>query len=86
MDPAQCWNDMLVAHATKQWQEAREHAEALRDWLEKGGFAPQPTVGTTNMRFTCQPDEGISAAICQAACNHILTTVDSAKEECDAAC
>ena len=48
MDPSQCWNDMLVAYATKQWFDALERAEALRDWLEGGGFAPQPTVGTND--------------------------------------
>lgn len=72
MDPHQTWNDMLQAYATKQWMDALEMAEALRDWLEAGGFSPQPTVGSTTGSFTCQLDEGFSRAVCLAACHHVL--------------
>ena len=72
MDPSQSWNDMLTAYATKQWAEALEYAEALRDWLEGGGFAPQPTVGTTTGNFTCQLDADFSRAVCLAACHHVF--------------
>lgn len=72
MDPSQSWNDMLVAYATKQWADAVEYAEALRDWLEGGGFAPQPTIGTTTGAFTCQLDDEFSRAVCLAACHHIF--------------
>ena len=40
MDPNQCWNDMIIAYATKQWLEAREHAEALLELLEREDSRP----------------------------------------------
>ena len=83
MDPSQCWNDMLIAYATKQWQEARESAEALLEWLEKGGFPPQPTIGTTTLSFTSQLDAEFSRAICLAACRHIC---EQGQEVPDASC
>ena len=78
MDPSKCWDDMLIAYATKQWAEAAEHAEALNNWLVGGGFAPRPTIGTTTMAFTAQLDDAFSRAICVAACRHIA---DRAEQE-----
>ena len=72
MDASQTWNEMLTAYATKQWADAVEYAEALRDWLEGGGFAPQPTIGTTTGNFTCQLDDEFSRAVCLAACHHVF--------------
>ena len=72
MDPVQSWNNMLTAYATQQWAEALEFAEALRDWLERGGFTPQPTIGTTTGTFACQLDDEFSRAVCLAACHHIF--------------
>ena len=72
MDPAKCWDNMLFAYATKQWQDASEHAVALIGWLEQGGFSPQPTIGTTTMHFTCQLDTDVSRAICMAACREVV--------------
>ncbi|TWT51728.1 hypothetical protein KOR42_34150 [Thalassoglobus neptunius] len=72
MDSAQCWDDMLFAYATKQWLDASEHAVALLEWLDKGGFSPQPTIGTTTMHFTCQLDADVSRAICVATCRQVI--------------
>lgn len=83
MDPSQCWDDMLVAYATKQWQEARGCAEALLEWLERGGFPPQPTIGTTTLSFTTQLDADFSRVLCLAACRHIL---EQTQEVPNAAC
>lgn len=41
MDPQVAWNDMLEAIAIKDLFEAELRAEALLDWLDRGGFAPQ---------------------------------------------
>ena len=44
MDPQTAWNELLEALAGKDLIEAEIRAEALLDWFDKGGFAPQ-TVG-----------------------------------------
>ena len=41
MDPQAAWNEMLEAVATNDFHEAELRAEALLDWLSRGGFAPQ---------------------------------------------
>ena len=41
MDPQAAWNEMLEAVATNDFNEAELRAEALLDWLSRGGFAPQ---------------------------------------------
>ncbi len=41
MDPQAAWNEMLEAVATKDLIEAEIRAEALLNWLKRGGFAPQ---------------------------------------------
>lgn len=84
MDPSAAWNSLLMAYATKQWADAIEPAEALLDWLNGGGFAPQPTIGSTTGNLTCQLDADFSAAICRAACEHVLDRCR--KEASDAAC
>lgn len=76
MDPSECWDSMLVAFATKQWQEAGKYAESLLEWLDGGGFSPQPTIGTTTMAFTAQLDEAFSREICVAACLHVADRAD----------
>lgn len=73
MDPNTAWNNMLAGYATKQWADAVPHAEALLDWLEAGGFTPQPTIGSTTGNLTCQLDAEFSAAICTAACEHVIS-------------
>lgn len=41
MDPQVTWNEMLEAVALQDWDQAVERAEALLDWMKKGGFPPQ---------------------------------------------
>lgn len=41
MDPQQTWRALLDAWFTRQWDEVVELSEALFNWLEKHGFAPQ---------------------------------------------
>lgn len=71
MDPYTAWDNMLMAYATKQWSEALEYAEALKDWLDDDGFPPHPTIGTTTGSFTMQPDQQLSRAISVATCDCI---------------
>lgn len=44
MDPQETWSEMLDAFEQKQWELAKELADALYEWLEKGGFPPT-TIG-----------------------------------------
>ena len=71
MDPNTAWDNMLTAYATKQWSEASEHAEALIDWLNGGGFPPHPTIGSCSGTLTMQLDQHLSRAIAIAACDCI---------------
>jgi hypothetical protein len=40
MDPTESYLAMFEAMRQQEFQTAREHAIALRDWLESGGFYP----------------------------------------------
>lgn len=40
MDPTECYLAMFAAMRDGNLGQAQEHAEALRDWLERGGFYP----------------------------------------------
>ena len=40
MDPTTCYLEMLQAEIDNDLVTARERAEALRNWLQKGGFYP----------------------------------------------
>lgn len=40
MDPTICFRDLQVAWTAGNLDEAHELAEALRDWLHRGGFLP----------------------------------------------
>ena len=40
MDPTTCYLDMFAAMTDGRWEDARELAIALRDWLDDGGFYP----------------------------------------------
>ena len=61
MHPADAWNKMLEAYATKQWIEALDYARALKDSLEAGGLIPQPMIGSTTGNMTCQLDADFHA-------------------------
>lgn len=47
MDPDKTFANMVEALANGDTEEAREHFEALVEWLERGGFPPGPAVGFT---------------------------------------
>jgi hypothetical protein len=40
MDPNACWERWVYAAADRDYEEAKEAYNALRAWLERGGFEP----------------------------------------------
>ena len=64
MDPQAAWNEMLEAVAGNDLFEAELRAEALIDWLDRGGFAPQ-TVSRV------LPDEW-DRLICRYLCRKVM--------------
>ena len=51
MDPTQCYLEMIAAMQAGDRATAREHALALRDWLDRGGFSP-PNCSPREVRST----------------------------------
>lgn len=41
MDPTACYCEMLASLQDNDVDAAREHAENLQRWLDRGGFCPQ---------------------------------------------
>ncbi len=48
MDPQATWNSLLEEWAERNWLDVSELAEALLEWLSKGGFPPD-TMGNRNL-------------------------------------
>jgi hypothetical protein len=68
MDPQQTWADMLDALKRKEWDEAKELADALYEWLRKGGFPPT-TVGDESLGKTWH--KTIAHFTCLAVANKV---------------
>lgn len=64
MDPQVVWELLLDAYCDHDWDAVEEHATALREWLEKGGFPPQ-TVRNRDLRPSV--DRLIALATCRMA-------------------
>lgn len=41
MDPQAAWQTMLDAHRHEDWETVADAADALLDWLTRGGFIPR---------------------------------------------
>jgi len=66
------WDTLLQAYATKDFESACEHARSLLTWLDRDGFPPSLTTGSTTMSLTCQLDVGWNRTLARAACQFIL--------------
>ena len=40
MDPQAAWEQLQEAYGDADWETTRELAQALLDWLDRGGFPP----------------------------------------------
>ncbi|HUY87322.1 MAG TPA: hypothetical protein VMV10_01175 [Pirellulales bacterium] len=67
MDPQVVWEQMLDAYSDHDWDAVDEHAAALLEWLEKGGFPPQ-TVRRRQLRPPA--NRLIALATCRLALEH----------------
>ncbi len=68
MDPQAAWLAMIQALVDKDHELATEYAEALVDWLDRGGFPPKilPDLGQTDdpHSFVNQLDRKIALSVC----------------------
>ena len=67
MDPQATWERLLDAYCDHDWDSVEEHATALLDWLEKGGFPPR-TVQRRRLRPPA--DRLIALSTCRLALEH----------------
>ena len=68
MDPQQTWLDMLDALQRKQWDDAKELADSLYDWIRKGGFPPT-TVGDESLGKNWH--KTVAQFVCLAVANKV---------------
>ena len=62
MDPQESYSRLLTAWMNRDWSDVAELSEALLDWLDKGGFPPEPNYpkemgnewNATVVRATCK--------------------------------
>lgn len=45
MDPQATWEQLQEAYGNADWETARELAQALLEWLRRGGFPPTIQAG-----------------------------------------
>jgi hypothetical protein len=45
MDPQATWEQLQEAYGNADWETARELAQALLAWLDRGGFPPTTEAG-----------------------------------------
>lgn len=45
MDPQAMWEQLQEAYGNADWETARELAQALLEWLHRGGFPPTIQAG-----------------------------------------
>lgn len=81
MDPQQTWTDMLAALEQREWEDARELAASLLNWLNIGGFPPN-VVGAASLGrkwHSTLASSGCEAAISMANEAQQVRAGDSAK-------
>lgn len=61
MDPQAAWNNLLDAYEAHDWESACEAAEALRQWIGRGGFPPK----TLDRTMTDAWHRAVALAACQ---------------------
>jgi len=72
MDPQASWNEMLEAISANDMFEAGLRAEGLMDWLDRGGFPPQPLSRVLPVDW--------DRMICRYVCQKVRQTAQNAGE------
>lgn len=70
MDPQQTWTDMLDALKCKRWDDAKEAADELYEWVRKRGFPPT-TVGDESLGVEWH--RTIASFVCLIVANKVDT-------------
>jgi hypothetical protein len=65
MDPQAAWSAFLAAYVANDLDEAKELAESIDAWLNRGGFPPQCIPGVVL-------DDSMNQALARAACRAVL--------------
>ena len=65
MDPQATWEELLSAYGNQQFDDAKEAAENLSQWLARGGFPP------LTIPLIAQGDE-LHRVIAQAVIERVL--------------
>ena len=68
MDPQQTWNDLLDAMKRKDWNEAKELADYLHEWIRNKGFPPV-TIGDESLGKEWH--RTIASFVCLAVANKV---------------
>jgi hypothetical protein len=73
MDPQTAWNELLETLAGDDLMDAELRAEALLQWLDRGGFPPQTSLRVLPSLW----DE----AICRYVCRRVMLAVSGRSKE-----
>ena len=65
MDPQVTWQNLHEAFRERNWDEARELARSLLDWLQRGGFSP-------SVQGIPSTDPDLHRQAAQAFCRRVL--------------
>lgn len=74
MDPQATWNSLLQEWAERNWLDVSELAEALLEWLSKGGFPPD-TMGNRNLGADWNRE--LAQTMCKFALQRASDVLDS---------
>lgn len=66
MDPQATWDDLLSALGQHDWVQAHDAANALREWIQRGGFPPT-VLGHPGL------ETDFERALAIAACDYVLS-------------
>lgn len=72
MDPHVAWREMQRELIAENWEAAMEHAEALLEWLQGGGFPP--VIGDKDLPYGWHrtlAEAGANFVLIAAGCEHV---------------
>ncbi len=76
MDPQVTWTELLEARLQRDWNRADELANALLDWMQRGGFPPH-TIGDRKLGMRWHH------SIAYTVCHLVLADVNQARKRAE---